>query len=69
MLVITDEEAVGIGREGGLAGAGKTKEESDIILLLADIGRRVEGKLTELDGLEIVLEDRVKNKVGTKSKI
>ena len=55
MLIVTDKQTLGIGREGSLAGTRETEEESDVAILDADIGRRVKGKLTELDWLEIVL--------------
>lgn len=55
MLIISDEEAVGVGGEGSLARTRQTEEKSDILILLADISRRVEGELPEFDGLEVVL--------------
>lgn len=58
VLVVTDEETVRVGTEGGLAGTAETEEECDIALGtvggLGLVGRRVEGELTELDGLEVV---------------
>lgn len=49
VLVVTDEGAVGVGREGGLAGAGETEEEGDVAVL-ALVGRGVEGQDVVLDG-------------------
>ena len=40
MLVVADQDAVGIGRERGLAGAGEAEEQRDVAVL-ADIGRAV----------------------------
>jgi len=51
VLVIADEEAVGVGRKGCLPGARKTEEKSDVIVILANIGRGMEGELTKFDGL------------------
>lgn len=48
MLVIANEEAVRVGREGCLSCARKTEEKSDVIVTFADIGRGMEGELTEL---------------------
>ena len=42
--------------ECGLPGTGKTEKESNVTLLNADIGRRVERELTEFDGLKVMLE-------------
>lgn len=56
VLVVTDQLAAGIGGQGGLASSGETEEESDILLFNADVGRRVERKSVELDGLEVVLQ-------------
>jgi len=58
VLVITDKEAVRICREGGFSGTREAEEKSDIIVILADIGRGVEGELTKLDGLKVMLEKR-----------
>lgn len=55
MLVVTDELAAGIGRQGGLASSRETEEKSDVLFLDADVGGRVEGEGVELDGLEVVL--------------
>jgi len=54
VLVVTNQLTVGVGRESGLSGPGETEEESDITLLGTNIGRGVEGELTELDGLQVV---------------
>lgn len=37
VLVVTDEETVGVCGEGRLAGAGKTEEEGDVALLHTDV--------------------------------
>lgn len=57
VLIITDQETVRVGREGGLASTGEAEEESNITLLLADIGRGMKRKLAELDGLKVMLEE------------
>ena len=54
MLIIANQLTVGVRREGGLSGSGETEEESDITMLGTDVGRGVEGELTELDGLKVV---------------
>jgi hypothetical protein len=59
VLIISDEKTVGVGRQSGLAGSGQAEEEGDIASLLADIGRRVEGKLAKLDGLEVMLMEEI----------
>ena len=41
MLIVSDEQTVGVGRKGGLSGTRKTEEESDVTLLDADVGGRV----------------------------
>ena len=56
MFIVADEKTVRISRECGLASTGKTKKESNISLLNADIGRGVERELTEFDGLKVMLE-------------
>lgn len=63
VLVITNEETVGVGRECGLTGPRETEEEGDVIVLLADISRGVEGELTKLDGLKVVLKITTKSDV------
>lgn len=55
VFIITDEETLGVSGECGFARSGKTEEECDITVLHTDVGRRVEGKLAEFDGLEVVL--------------
>jgi hypothetical protein len=56
MFVVTDEKTVRISGECGLAGTGKTEKESNVAFLNTDIGGGVERKLTEFDGLEVMLE-------------
>ena len=56
VFVVTNKQAAWVRREGGLAGTGETEEESDIAVLFTDVCGRVERKLTELDGLKVVLE-------------
>ena len=55
MLVIADQEATGVSGEGGFPCARETEEERDIILIDANIGRRVQRQLTEFNGLQVVL--------------
>jgi hypothetical protein len=55
VLVVTDQETVGVGGKSSLAGTRETEEEGNIVLLLADVGRGVKRELAELDGLEVVL--------------
>ena len=55
VLVVANEQTVGIRRESGLAGTRETEEESNIAFLHSDVCRRVEGKLSELDWLQVVL--------------
>lgn len=57
MFVIANQKTIGVSREGGFASTRKTEEESDVILIFADVGRRMERKLAEFDGLKVVLED------------
>lgn len=58
VLVVTDQETVGVSRKGGLSGSGETEEEGDVAGLavgrLGLVGRGVKGELAELDGLEVV---------------
>jgi hypothetical protein len=55
VLVITDEDPVRVGREGGLARSGKTEEECHVVLLAHRlVGGRVQRELPKLDGLEVV---------------
>jgi len=56
VLVVTDEQAVGVGREGGLASTRETEEESNIASVLSNVCGRVQGQLAEFDRLEIVLK-------------
>lgn len=49
VLVVTDQGTVGVSREGGLASAGKTEEESDVAVL-ALVGGGVQGEDVVLDG-------------------
>jgi hypothetical protein len=53
VLVVTDESTIGVGGESGLAGTGETEEEGDVAIGTL-VGGRVEGKVAELDGLEVV---------------
>lgn len=48
VLVITNQLAVGVSRESGLAGTGKTEEDCDIAVL-ALVGGRVQGEHVVLD--------------------
>lgn len=56
MFVVTDEKTARVSGECGLAGTGKSEKESNITVLNAYIGRRVERELTELDWLKVMLE-------------
>jgi hypothetical protein len=56
MFVVTDEKAARISGECSLAGTRKTEKEGNITRLNANIGRGVEGELTEFDRLEVVLQ-------------
>jgi len=56
MLIVSDEQTVGVGRKGGLSGTRKTEEESDIALLDADVGGGVQRELAEFDGLQVMLK-------------
>lgn len=55
VLVISNELTGGVGGKSGLSSSGKSEEESNISLLSL-VGGGVEGKLSELDGLQIVLK-------------
>lgn len=59
VLVVSDELASGIGREGSLSSAGETEEQGDIAVVDTDIGRRVQRQLSELHGLQVVLNSVV----------
>lgn len=59
MLVVTNEQTVGVGTERRLAGTAQTEKERDITLgarsvRLGLVGRRVERELLESDRLEVV---------------
>jgi hypothetical protein len=59
VLVVTDQETVGVGREGSLSSSRKTEEKGDFTLLSVGtgvglVGTRVQGELAELDGLKVV---------------
>ena len=43
MLVIADEQALGVGGQGGLAGAGQTEEDGSVLALHIGVGRAVHG--------------------------
>jgi len=58
MLIVSDEQAVGVSGKGGLSSTRKAEEESNIALLDADVGGRVQRELAELDGLQVMLESR-----------
>jgi hypothetical protein len=63
VFVVADEETVGVGGEGCLAGTGETEEEGDVTVLHANVGGGVKRKLTEFDRLEIMLaKPKHKNK-------
>lgn len=55
VLVVTDESALGVGRESGLASTGQTEEDGDIAVL-ALVGTRVQSEDVVLDG-HLVEED------------
>lgn len=55
VLVVTDQGALGVGRESGLAGTGETEENGDIAVV-ALVGGRVKGENVVLDG-HLVVED------------
>jgi hypothetical protein len=54
MLVVSNEVARWIGREGRLARAGESEEERDVAVW-SFVRRGVKRKVTKLDGLEVVL--------------
>jgi len=56
VLIITDKQAVGVGRECSLASTRETEEEGNIASVLSNICGRVQGQLAEFDRLEIVLK-------------
>ena len=43
MLVVADRQALGVGGQGGLAGAGQTEEDGGVLALLIGVGRAVHG--------------------------
>lgn len=53
VLIVTDEASVGVSGQRRLARARETEEERDVAVL-ALVGRRVQRKLAELDGLQVV---------------
>ena len=53
-LVVTDELTQRVGGEGGLSGSRESEEEGHVAIDSLVSGR-VEGELSELDGLEVVL--------------
>ena len=55
MLVVTDEQTLGIGGKGGLAGAGETEEDGGVLAVHVGVGRAVHGGHT-LQG-EVVVHD------------
>lgn len=54
VLVVTDQGATGISREGSLSSTGETEEERDISVRSL-VGRRVKRKVAEFDRLKVVL--------------
>lgn len=54
VLIVTNQEPIGIGRQGSLSSARKTKEKGHVISLDTHIRRRVKGELTELNGLKVM---------------
>ena len=58
MLVVANELTGGIGRECGLASAGKSEEERHVVLFHSHISGRVKRELTKFDRLEVVLCDK-----------
>ena len=56
VLIITNKLSSWVSRESSLASTRETEEESNIALLHSDVCRRVEGKLSELDWLQVVLK-------------
>jgi len=55
VLIVTNEESVGVRGEGGLSGTRETEEKGNITSFFADVSRGVEGEGVEPDGLEVVL--------------
>jgi hypothetical protein len=56
MFVVADEKTARVSGECSFASTGKAEKEGNITLLNADICRGVKRKLTEFDGLEVMLE-------------
>ena len=54
VLVVANELSSWVRREGCLAGTRETEEERDVAPFLVDVGRRVQRKLSEFDGHEVV---------------
>ena len=48
MLIVTNEGTLRVGRQGGLAGTGETKENGDVAVLTL-VGGRVKGQDVVLD--------------------
>lgn len=55
MLIITNQQTIGIGRKCGLASTRKTEEQGDITSILADVSGGVKRQLAEFDGLKVML--------------
>lgn len=49
MLIVTNESALGVGRQCGLASTGQTEEDGNVAVLTL-VGRRVKSKDVVLDG-------------------
>ena len=66
MLVVADQQARGIGRKRGLAGAGQAKEHGGLVRDGIHAGRAVHGQHVVLDGQQIVhnAKDRLFNLAG-----
>lgn len=58
VFVISNKLTGRVGGKSGLSSSGKSEEEGNISLLSLVSGG-VEGKLSELDGLQVVLKDRI----------
>ena len=56
VFVVTDEETLGVGREGGLAGAGEAEEDGGVLAVHVGVGRAVHGG-DALEG-EVVVHHR-----------
>ena len=66
VLVVADQQARGIGRKRGLAGAGQAKEHGGLVRDGIHAGRAVHGQHVVLDGQQIVhdAKDRLFNLAG-----